>query len=114
MTPNKKMTNPFTTIHGKRVLIPYPTVEAPKEKKKGQIIMPDQVQKEHDKEMEEKLIKEYLRITIIAVGTECERVKPGDEIWIPARTLAPGRSDALEIDGVSYFMINENDIAATY
>lgn len=110
-----KLKNPFSKLHGKRVLIPYPVLDVKKEDPDAvKIHMPDGVKEDHDKEQEQELIKKYMRIKVIATGVECERVKAGDEIYIPARVLAPGRSDALEIDGVKYFMISETDIAATY
>ena len=101
------MKSPFKAMLGKRILIPFPTED---EVKKSSIILGDKIQAD----MSEELIKKYMRIPVIQVGAEVERVTVGDEIYIPARMLAPGRSDAVEIDGVKYFIINENDIAAVY
>jgi len=112
---SKKLKSPFAKLHGKRVLIPYPVIEFKKEDPDAvKIHMPDGVKEDHDKEQQAELIKKYMRIKVLAVGSECDRVKPNDEIYIPARVLAPGRSDALEIDGEKYFIIAETDIAATY
>ena len=99
------MSSPFRKILGKRVVIPFPTLESD-----SKIILTD----ETTKAQEEELLKKYLRIPVIQVGTEVDRVKVGDEIWIPARCLAPGRADAVEIDGKKYYIIQEVDIAAVY
>lgn len=106
-----KNKSPFKALHGKRVLIPYPIVEADPSKK---VLLLDKDQESLSKEQEEKLIDKYLRIKVLQVGAECERIKEGDEIFIPARALMPGRSDAIEIDDTKFFIINETDIAATY
>jgi co-chaperonin GroES (HSP10) len=99
------MQSPFSKLLGKRVLIPFPTVE-----KKVDLILTDSQTKEQDEE----LIKKYLRIPVLAVGSEVERVKVGDEIYIPARCLAPGRADAVEVADKRYYIIQEVDIAAVY
>jgi len=101
------MNSPFKKMLGKRILIPFPTED---EKKKSTIILDDKIQAD----MSDELIKKYLRIPVIQVGDEVERVSPGDEIYIPARMLAPGRAESLEINGIRYFIIGENDIAAVY
>jgi|32_taG_2_1085360.scaffolds.fasta_scaffold103010_1 co-chaperonin GroES (HSP10) len=99
------MSTPFSKLLGKRVLIPFPTLD-----NNNKIILTD----EATKAQEEELLKKYMRIPVLQVGSEVDRVKEGDEIWIPARSLAPGRADALEIDGNKYYVINEVDIAAVY
>jgi co-chaperonin GroES (HSP10) len=99
------MQSPFSKLLGKRVLIPFPTVE-----KKVDLILTNS----QTKEQEEELIRKYLKIPVLAVGNEVDRVKVGDEIYVPARCLAPGRADAIEIDDERYYIIQEVDIAAVY
>lgn len=101
------MKSPFKELMGHRVLVPFPVLEEEKEKA---IILLDGA----SKDQEEELIKKYLRIPVIQVGGEVTRVKPGDEIYIPARCLAPGRADAIEIEGSKFYIIQEVDIAAVY
>ena len=101
------MTSPFSKILGKRVLIPFPTLD---EGSKSSIILTDTA----SKDQEDELLKKYLKIPVIQVGNEVDRVKEGDEIWIPARCLAPGRADAVEIDGKKFYIIQEVDIAGVY
>lgn len=99
------MKSPFKGLMGHRVLVPFPTVES-----KSEVILLDGA----TKQQEEELIKKYLRIKVIQIGNEVTRVKPGDEIFIPARCLAPGRADAVQIDGEQFYIIQEVDIAAVY
>jgi hypothetical protein len=99
------MKSPFEKLMGHRVLIPFPTVE-----NKSEVILLEGT----SKEQEEELIKKYLRIPVIQIGNEVTRVQPGDEIFIPARCLAPGRADAIEIDEQKFYVIQEVDIAAVY
>lgn len=99
------MQSPFKELFGHRVLVPFPEVET-----KSEIILTDTA----SAAQEEELIKKYLRIPVIQVGTEVTRVKPGDEIFIPARCLAPGRADAIQIDDVKFYIIQEVDIASVY
>lgn len=99
------MQSPFKELFGHRVLIPFPEIET-----KSEVILLEGA----TKEQEEELIKKYLRIPVLQVGNEVTRVKPGDEIFIPARCLAPGRADAIEIDEVKFYIIQEVDIASVY
>lgn len=99
------MKSPFKELFGHRVLIPFPTVES-----KSEVILLEGT----TKEQEEELIKKYLRIPVLQIGSEVTRVDVGDEIFIPARCLAPGRADAIEIDDVRYYIIQEVDIASVY
>jgi co-chaperonin GroES (HSP10) len=100
------MKSPFKELMGHRVLIPFPKAE----EKKGKVILLEGASAAQEAE----LIKKYLRITVIQIGGEVTRVKPGDEIFVPARCLAPGRADAVQIDGKMYYIMQEVDIAAVY
>jgi hypothetical protein len=107
------LTSPFEKLLGKRVLVPFPT----EDKKKApvtKILMPEGLEKKREEEMSQELIKKYMRIPVIQIGDEVTRVKAGDEIYVPARCLAPGRSDAISIDDKMYFIIAESDIAGVY
>jgi co-chaperonin GroES (HSP10) len=99
------MKSPFKQLFGHRVLIPFPEIET-----KSDIILTDTANAAQEAE----LILKYLRIPVIQVGTEVTRVKPGDEIFIPVRCLAPGRADAIQIDDVKFYIIQEVDIASVY
>lgn len=100
------MTSPFKELMGHRVLIPFPTIED----SKSNIILLEGATAEE----EAKLIQKYLRIPVLQIGSEVTRVKPNDEIFIPARCLAPGRTDPIEVNGIKYYIIQEADIAAVY
>jgi len=112
-TPTK-LKSPFTTLLGKRVLVPFPKEDEKKRKVASKILMTDQGEKEREAEMSKELIAKYLRIPVIQIGDEVTRVKVDDEIYIPARCLAPGRADAILIDGEQFFIIAEVDIAGVY
>jgi co-chaperonin GroES (HSP10) len=99
------METPFKKLLGHRVLVPFPEVET-----KSDIILVDTANAAQEAE----LIKKYLRIPVLMIGNEVTRVKVGDEIFIPARCLAPGRADAVEIDEKRYYIIQEVDIASVY
>lgn len=98
--------SPFEKLMGHRVLIPFPKAE----EKKGKVILLEGATAEQEAE----LIKKYLRIKVLQIGGEVTRVQPGDEIFIPARCLAPGRADAIQINDEQFYIIQEVDIAAVY
>ena len=104
-----KLKKPFKELHGKRVMLPFPSVE---EKTEGGIILtPDaqmaQVQKELD---------DYLKVEVIMVGKECERgFEEGQLVYIPPRVVQPGRSDMLTVSKTEkYLIVNEQDIIGTW
>lgn len=103
-----KMKKPFKTLHGKRVVLPFPVVE---EKTEAGIILTPDAQKAQTEEA----LADYLRVEVIQKGSECERVEEGDIVFIPPRVVQPGRSDMLTVSPKEkYLIVNEHDIVGTW
>lgn len=99
---------PFKTVFGKRVVIPFPKVDEVTES--GVILTPNS-----QKEKEQDMLDSYLRVPVIQVGGDCERLVKGDLIFIPPRVVQPGRSDMLITeDGNKYLIINEQDVVGIW
>ena len=87
------------TLLGKRILISRP------EMPKSSIELTPEVQAQVDSVN----MKMWTRLSVFEVGTDVERIKKGNHVYVPASRL--GSAELVEIDGKAMMMIGENDIA---
>ena len=90
-------------VLGTRVLLNKP--EAPKS-----VI---ELSAEAKAEVEYKLIEQYKKLVVYAVGEDCVKVKVGDSIYVPTYALQNADVIAIEADEFK-FMIRETDVAIIY
>lgn len=94
--------NTQMTLLGKRILLNRP--ELPK----SAIELSPEVQAQIDAVN----MQMWTRLVVFEAGTDAERVKKGDQVYVPASRLAS--AEPIEVDGKVKMMIGENDIAIVW
>lgn len=99
MESTNNTTESSLMLLGKRILVSRP------EMPKSSIELTPEVQAQIDAVN----MKMWTKLVVFEVGTDVERVKKGNQVYVPASRL--GSAEPIEIDGQIKMMIGENDIA---
>tara|TARA_R110001592_G_scaffold151978_1_gene379124 strand:- start:1349 stop:1675 length:327 start_codon:yes stop_codon:yes gene_type:complete len=108
MTTKTKIEKPFSTLVGKRVVLPFPQSD---EKTESGIILTEAAQNEKL----ESEIADMTKMPVIQTGNECDYIKEGMEVYVQPGDLVPGRCEVLKIDGkIKYFIVPERAVVGIY
>ena len=89
----------MTMLRGKRILVTVP------ELKKSAVAL-----SEKDEEMMMRdAMKKWEKLSVFAVGTEVDDIKPGDEVYVQTYALESG--EKIDIDGGMKILVPENAVA---
>ena len=90
-------------LRGNKVLLDKPEKKE-KEEGKLDLIIPDNLEKDNEKEM----MKEWTHLNVFAVGVEVTDVKKGDKVYV--RTGALHNAEIIDLDGSIKMMVTVHDI----